>query len=184
MTTVNPLVVDLSHWDPADDYDAVKEDGIVGVIYKATEGQGYTDPTYVQQQNAAKMAELQLKGQQAQQELQSRMAGNAQDSAANDRERQIQGQMASVESADRAADRASRERVAEMRLQGERVKLQAQQAESEAKRQHEINRDAANTAATANQQQRDQDANAQSQARDHAHQNQLEQQRNLWPRPI
>jgi lysozyme len=58
MTTVNPLVVDLSHWDPAHDYAAVKADGIAGVIYKATEGQGYTDDTYVQQQHAAKAAGL------------------------------------------------------------------------------------------------------------------------------
>lgn len=55
---LNPLCIDLSHWDPADDYDAVRNDGIVGVIYKATEGQGYTDPTYVQQQQAAKTAGL------------------------------------------------------------------------------------------------------------------------------
>lgn len=58
MTDINPLVVDLSHWDPAEDYRAVKEDGIVGVIYKATEGSGYTDPTYVAQQQAAKSAGL------------------------------------------------------------------------------------------------------------------------------
>jgi lysozyme len=55
---INPLVVDLSHWDPAYDYDAVRDDGIVGVIYKATEGTGYTDDTYVQQQHAAKAAGL------------------------------------------------------------------------------------------------------------------------------
>lgn len=58
MTQIYPMVVDLSHWDPADDYEAVKREGIVGVIYKATEGQGYTDPTYVQQQRAAKSAGL------------------------------------------------------------------------------------------------------------------------------
>src|SRR5215467_616632 len=58
MTTINPMVVDLSHWDPADDYDAVKAAGIVGVIFKATEGQGYTDDTYVSQQHAAKAAGL------------------------------------------------------------------------------------------------------------------------------
>lgn len=58
MAKINPLVVDLSHHDPADDYDAVKRDGIVGVIYKASEGQTYTDPTYVQQQRAAKSAGL------------------------------------------------------------------------------------------------------------------------------
>jgi lysozyme len=55
---VNPLVIDLSHWDPAYDYAAVKADGIVGVIYKATEGGGYCDDTYVQQQHAAKAAGL------------------------------------------------------------------------------------------------------------------------------
>jgi lysozyme len=58
MPQVNPLVVDLSHWDPAYDYDAVANEGIVGVIYKATEGGSYTDPTYVSQQHAAKVAGL------------------------------------------------------------------------------------------------------------------------------
>lgn len=55
---INAMVVDLSHWDPAYDYDAVRDAGIVGVIYKATEGTGYTDDTYVQQQHAAKAAGL------------------------------------------------------------------------------------------------------------------------------
>lgn len=55
---VNPLFVDLSHWDPAQDYSKVKADGIVGVIYKASEGQSYNDPTYVDQQKAAKKAGL------------------------------------------------------------------------------------------------------------------------------
>jgi lysozyme len=55
---INPRVVDLSHWDPAQDYNKVKADGIVGVIYKATEGQGYTDDTYADQQKAAKQAGL------------------------------------------------------------------------------------------------------------------------------
>lgn len=55
---INPLVVDLSHWDPADSYEDVKASGIVGVIYKATEGQSYTDPTYVEQQQAAKSSGL------------------------------------------------------------------------------------------------------------------------------
>src|SRR5215467_11427572 len=58
MTTINPMVVDLSHWDPADDYDAVLAAGIYGVIYKATEGQSYNDPTYVNQQHAAKKVGL------------------------------------------------------------------------------------------------------------------------------
>lgn len=51
---VNPMVIDLSHWDPAQNYQQVKDDGIVGVIYKATQGTGYTDDTYVDQQRAAK----------------------------------------------------------------------------------------------------------------------------------
>lgn len=58
MTTINAMVVDLSHWDPASDYDAAARDGIVGVIYKATQGQANTDDTYVQQQHAAKAAGL------------------------------------------------------------------------------------------------------------------------------
>jgi len=55
---INAIVTDLSHWDPADDYAAAKAAGVVGVIYKATEGTGYTDPTYVDQQHAAKTAGL------------------------------------------------------------------------------------------------------------------------------
>lgn len=55
---IYPLVVDLSHWDPAQDYNKVKKDGIVGVIYKATQGQSMTDDTYVSQQKAAKAAGL------------------------------------------------------------------------------------------------------------------------------
>jgi lysozyme len=58
MTQINPLAVDLSHWDPADDYAAVRRDGIFGVIYKATEGQSYTDDTYLEQKRAAKSAGL------------------------------------------------------------------------------------------------------------------------------
>ena len=54
MTNPMPIVVDLSHWDPAQDYAAVKAAGILGVIYKATEGTSYTDSTYVQQQKGAK----------------------------------------------------------------------------------------------------------------------------------
>jgi lysozyme len=53
-----PMVVDLSHWDPASDYNAVKGAGIHGVIYKATEGTGYTDDTYVNQRKAARAAGL------------------------------------------------------------------------------------------------------------------------------
>lgn len=55
---MNPLVVDLSHWDPAQDYGAVRRSGIVGVIYKATDDTGYTDPTYISQRQLAKSVGL------------------------------------------------------------------------------------------------------------------------------
>jgi GH25 family lysozyme M1 (1,4-beta-N-acetylmuramidase) len=52
------LVIDLSHWDPASDYSAVKNAGVIGVIYKASQGQSAIDPTYNSQKNAAKAAGL------------------------------------------------------------------------------------------------------------------------------
>lgn len=55
---MNPLVVDLSHWDPAEDYAKVRAAGIVGVIYKATDDVSYNDPTYRQQRQAAKAVGL------------------------------------------------------------------------------------------------------------------------------
>jgi lysozyme len=55
---INDMVVDLSHYDSASDYGAVKKAGIYGCIYKATQGTSYTDPTYVSQQHAAKAAGL------------------------------------------------------------------------------------------------------------------------------
>lgn len=55
---MNPLVVDLSHWDPADDYAKVRAAGIVGVIYKATDDTTYHDPTYIAQRLAAKSVGL------------------------------------------------------------------------------------------------------------------------------
>jgi len=42
----NPVIVDLSHFDDVQDWDAVKEFGILGVINKATEGPGMIDKTY------------------------------------------------------------------------------------------------------------------------------------------
>jgi lysozyme len=56
--SIQAKVIDLSHWDPADDYGRVSDDGIVGVIYKATQGTSYRDDTYVSQQKAAKAAGL------------------------------------------------------------------------------------------------------------------------------
>jgi GH25 family lysozyme M1 (1,4-beta-N-acetylmuramidase) len=54
----NPLVIDLSHYDPAKNYNAVKNAGVVGVIYKATQGTGNQDGTYFSQRTAALKAGL------------------------------------------------------------------------------------------------------------------------------
>jgi GH25 family lysozyme M1 (1,4-beta-N-acetylmuramidase) len=54
----NLLVIDLSHFDPATDYAKVKASGVVGVIYKATQGDGMNDHTYQAQRTAAKAAGL------------------------------------------------------------------------------------------------------------------------------
>lgn len=43
---INPMVVDLSHHNAVDDLKAAWNFGIRGIIYKATEGQTYVDPTY------------------------------------------------------------------------------------------------------------------------------------------
>jgi hypothetical protein len=79
-----------------------------------------------QQTMQAKMAELQLKGQQASADNQARMAEAQIEAQAQERDRQLTGQSQVVESADRAADRASRERVAAIRLQTEQMKIGAQ----------------------------------------------------------
>jgi lysozyme len=42
----NPVIVDLSHFDDVQDWDAVKGFGILGVIDKATEGAGLIDKFY------------------------------------------------------------------------------------------------------------------------------------------
>ncbi|HEU5276189.1 MAG TPA: GH25 family lysozyme [Xanthobacteraceae bacterium] len=42
----NPVIVDLSHFDDVEDWDAVKAFGILGVINKASEGPGMVDKTY------------------------------------------------------------------------------------------------------------------------------------------
>jgi lysozyme len=55
---INLLVVDLSHWDPAENYNQVAAAGVRGVIYKATQGTGYRDSTYLKQRQAALNAGL------------------------------------------------------------------------------------------------------------------------------
>ena len=69
----------------------------------------------------AKMAELQLKQQIAQQEAQARQQELAMSAEQNVTDSKIKAGMAVTESADRAADRASHERIAAMRVDQERI---------------------------------------------------------------
>jgi len=46
MTANKPLVIDIYHGDPVEDFQAVKDFGIVGVIHKAGEGTANTDQLY------------------------------------------------------------------------------------------------------------------------------------------
>lgn len=43
---INRLVLDLSHYETVNDYNAVKAAGIVGIIWKATQGTGFQDDAY------------------------------------------------------------------------------------------------------------------------------------------
>jgi lysozyme len=49
---VRICVLDLSHHETVVDIDAIREEGIIGVIHKATEGTSYVDPTYAERKAA------------------------------------------------------------------------------------------------------------------------------------
>ena len=51
-------VVDISHFQSNVDFAAVRGDGLFGVIHKATQGTGYTDPEYAPNRPAALAQEL------------------------------------------------------------------------------------------------------------------------------
>ncbi len=53
-------VIDISHWQKITNFDAIRNDGIVGVIHKATESMGYIDAKYQNRKN--KLLEKQKKG--------------------------------------------------------------------------------------------------------------------------
>lgn len=57
-TMGNPIVVDLSHWNPTPDWATLKANGTIGVIHKATEGTGYVDDTLFSRASAAIKAGL------------------------------------------------------------------------------------------------------------------------------
>jgi lysozyme len=52
------IIIDLSHFNNVADFNAVKDDGIVGIIHKATEGLNYTDPAYMTRRSEALAAGL------------------------------------------------------------------------------------------------------------------------------
>jgi len=53
-----PFAIDASHWNVITDWTALTTAGIVGVIHKATESVGYTDPTYAPRRQQATAAGL------------------------------------------------------------------------------------------------------------------------------
>jgi len=55
---LDKAVVDLSHWDEVDSFEDAKNDGVVGIIHKATESNNYFDPTYNQRKKDALAAGL------------------------------------------------------------------------------------------------------------------------------
>jgi lysozyme len=55
---INPLVVDLSHHEAPANFVQAKAAGLVGVIYKASQGVSYQDPTYAEQRTRALQAGL------------------------------------------------------------------------------------------------------------------------------
>ena len=57
-STVLNAIVDLSHFNGEPDLEAAKDDGILAVIHKATQGVLYVDPMYVETRAQAKKAGL------------------------------------------------------------------------------------------------------------------------------
>src|ERR1044072_9174772 len=52
------VVIDLSHFNDVPSFQEIKQNGIVGVIHKATEGTGWSDPTYASRKQQALAAGL------------------------------------------------------------------------------------------------------------------------------
>ncbi len=52
------VVIDLSHFNNVTNFAAIQQSGIVGVIHKATEGTGWSDPTYASRKQQALAAGL------------------------------------------------------------------------------------------------------------------------------
>lgn len=55
---INRKVLDISHHNTVQSWDAVRNAGVVGIIHKATQGTGYVDPTYLERARGALNAGL------------------------------------------------------------------------------------------------------------------------------
>lgn len=58
MSSITNAVIDISHFQDEVDLVAAKNAGLVGVIHKATQGTGYTDPLFAKRQGEAAAAGL------------------------------------------------------------------------------------------------------------------------------
>ncbi len=58
MTAINLKVLDLSHYNKVSSYAAIRASGIVGVIFKATQGAGMVDSTFTRSVAEARAAGL------------------------------------------------------------------------------------------------------------------------------
>jgi lysozyme len=54
----DPSVIDISHYQPDPDWTALKAAGVIGVIFKATQGTVYIDPTFAKRRHAAWAADF------------------------------------------------------------------------------------------------------------------------------
>lgn len=50
---IKNVIVDLSHWNQSVNFKLAKEDEILGIIHKATQGLEYVDPKYAERRKAA-----------------------------------------------------------------------------------------------------------------------------------
>src|SRR5690349_11415557 len=57
MDTCN-AIIDLSHHNQNVDFSRLDTNNIIGIIHKATQGSGFSDPAYLQRRDAAKNAGL------------------------------------------------------------------------------------------------------------------------------
>nr|WP_265040674.1 GH25 family lysozyme [Wolbachia endosymbiont (group A) of Ectemnius continuus] len=55
---IKNVIVDLSHWNQSVNFKLVKEDGILGIIHKATQGLKYVDGEYAKREKPLRKKEF------------------------------------------------------------------------------------------------------------------------------